>query len=106
MSDFLATYIYPVGWVIVLMLTLVGVWRVTRGPSTLDRMVGIDAVTVGVVAMTVLFSMQDHSVQFIELVIVVTALGFLTTVAFYYYLAQPGTGAMADDVNEEKEGSE
>lgn len=102
MSAFLHNFLYPFGWFVVLGLALIGLWRISRGPTTLDRMVGLDTFTIAAIGMAVVFSLQHGAVDFIELVIVVTALGFFTTVAFYYYLAQPKRQA-EEDFNEEKE---
>lgn len=105
MTSFLHTIVYPLGWVVVLLVAAVSLWRIARGPGTLDRMVGLDGFTVAVVGMVVMFSLQNAEVDFIELVILITAIGFLTTVVFYYYLAQPKRHA-EEDFNVEKEGSE
>ncbi len=104
MNHILNTFVYPAGWCVVLFLALVGAWRIVRGPGTIDRLVGIDSITAAVVAMVVLHSMQTDAVEFLELIIVVTALGFFTTVAFYYYLAQPGSSESADEFNREGRG--
>jgi multisubunit Na+/H+ antiporter MnhF subunit len=93
------------GWLVMLFLAAASVWRIGRGPGTLDRMVGLDGVTVAVVGAVVISSLQERTTDFVELVIVVTALGFFTTVAFYYYLAQPKPDSH-EDFNREKEGRE
>jgi multicomponent Na+:H+ antiporter subunit F len=60
--------------------------RVVRGPSTLDRLLAFDAVLVFLVGILVVASIHWHTNEFIELILVITSLGFFTTVVFYYYL--------------------
>lgn len=105
MTTLLELVLYPLGWVVALMLSGVAIWRITRGPTTLDRMVGLDAILVALVTIVAMFSLQKHAVGFLEMIILLTALGFFTTVAFYYYLAQPKRRA-GEDFNEEQEGQE
>jgi multicomponent Na+:H+ antiporter subunit F len=97
--------LFPLGWLVALLLAGVGLWRITRGPTTLDRMVGLDAAVVSIVTAVAMFSLQSEAVGFLEMIIIVTALGFFTTVAFYYYLAQP-KGRAGEDFNVEQEGQE
>ena len=105
MTTLLETVIYPLGWIVALLLSALAIWRITRGPTTLDRMVGLDAILVAFVTIVAVFSLQTQAVGFLEMIILLTALGFFTTVAFYYYLAQ-SKRREDDDFNEEKEGVE
>jgi multicomponent Na+:H+ antiporter subunit F len=90
--------IYPLDWIVVFLVVVAGLWRIVRGPSTLDRMLGLDALTVAVAALIAVESMRAGTADYMELILVVTALGFFTTVAFYYYLSQT-TSAGACDQN-------
>ncbi len=105
MNTLLEVVLYPLGWATAFLLSGVAIWRITRGPTTLDRMVGLDAVLVALVTMVAMFSLQANAVGFLEMIILLTALGFFTTVVFYYYLAQPKRRA-GEDFNEEREGAE
>lgn len=105
MNTLLEVILYPLGWIAALLLSAVSLWRISRGPTTLDRMVGLDAIAVAMVTVVAMFSLQNKAVGFLELIIILTALGFFTTVSFYYYLAQPKRRE-DEDFNEEKEGVE
>lgn len=83
---------YYLGIGVMLVVIGCGVWRIVRGPSTLDRLVGLDTFTVAVIGLVMLFSIRDGTSEFMELVLMVTGLGFFTTVCFYYYLSQPRRG--------------
>lgn len=65
-----------------------GVWRLRRGPTTLDRMLGFDMITITVSALVLVFSAATRSADFIEFVFILSGLGFLSTVAYFYYLVQ------------------
>jgi len=66
----------------------VGVWRIATGPTTLDRMVGFESVAITASGLVLVFSAATASNDFIEFVFILAALGFLTTVAYFYYLMQ------------------
>lgn len=65
-----------------------GVWRLLVGPTTLDRMLGFDMITITVGALVLVFSVTTGSADYVEFVFILSALGFLTTVAYFYYLMQ------------------
>lgn len=91
---------YYLGWLVILFVAAAGFWRIAAGPTTLDRVVGFDTVTVAVVGLAALFSIRENTAEYIELILIVTALGFFSTVCFYYYLAQPRKRP-AEDFDEE-----
>lgn len=105
MNTLLQMVLYPLGWIVALSLAGMAFWRVARGPTTLDRMVGLDTAVVAMVAIVALASLQVGTAAFLEMIILITALGFFATVMFYYYLAQPKRRE-DEDFNEEKEGVE
>ena len=80
---------------------LAGLWRLSVGPSTLDRLLGFDMVTITGVALVLVFSAATGSSAYVEFVVVLSGLGFLTTVVYYYYLMQLGPEDEEFDVREE-----
>lgn len=99
------SFLFPLGWAVALLLAGAAAWRILRGPTTLDRLVGLDSMVVAMVTVAALFSLQTRAMDFLEFILLITAIGFFTTVLFYYYLAQP-KGRAAEDFNEEQEGQE
>lgn len=91
---------YYAGWAVLLMVALAGVWRLAMGPTTLDRMVGFDTLTIAVTGLVALFSIYERTSEYMELILVITALGFFSTVAYYYYLSQPKQSS-GEDFNQE-----
>jgi len=92
---------YYVGWLLFAPGLLIGVWRVAVGPTTLDRMVAFDLLTITVVALMILVSVREGTADYVELIIIVAALGFFSTVAYFYYLAQ--LPAVEGELSDEEE---
>ena len=67
---------------------LLGLFRVVRGPSVMDRVMAFDLITTCVVGMIVLLSIKWRTLIYLELILIFSLLGFLTTVAFVFYLHQ------------------
>jgi multisubunit Na+/H+ antiporter MnhF subunit len=65
---------------------LLGLIRLVRGPSVMDRVMSFDLITTCAVGMIVLLSIRWHTVLYLELILIFSLLGFLTTVAFVFYL--------------------
>lgn len=81
-------FLYYAGWVTLMPCLIAAFWRIAKGPTTLDRMIGFDLLTISVIALMILFSVHENTGEYLELIIIVTALGFFSTVAYFYYLAQ------------------
>jgi multisubunit Na+/H+ antiporter MnhF subunit len=65
-----------------------GLWRLFLGPTTLDRILGFDMITITVMAFVLVISATTRTSDYVEFVFVLSGLGFLTTVAYFYYLMQ------------------
>lgn len=65
---------------------LLGLFRLARGPSVLDRVMAFDLITTAAVGMIVLLSVKWSTLYYLELILIFSLLGFLTTVAFVFYL--------------------
>lgn len=85
---------YFTGWCLLTAVIAAGFWRIARGPTVFDRLIGFDTALIGVAGNIILFSIAERTSEHLELIIVITALGFFTTVAYFYYLSQsaPKTG--------------
>ncbi len=83
--------------VVAMLATLLCLGRMVLGPTLLDRVLAFDGIVICTVAMMVLFSVHWQTTLFAELIVVIASLGFLTTVAFYFYLSQPETAEREDE---------
>ena len=94
---------FYLGWALAFMVALAGLYRLLVGPSTLDRLVGFDTLTAAVVGLLAITSIHQNTTHYMELVLIITGLGFFTTVSFYYYLCQPKK-RVGEDFDQENEG--
>jgi multisubunit Na+/H+ antiporter MnhF subunit len=93
--------LYYVSWLVFVPGLVVALWRIVKGPTTLDRVLGIDLLTISTVSLMIVYSIHERTGDFIELILIVTALGFFTTVAFFYYLSHlPATEGELHDRRE------
>lgn len=90
------------GWLLLLAVGGLGFWRLAAGPTVFDRIIGFDTLVVAVIGGIVLFSIEANTADYLELIIVVTALGFFTTVSFFYYLSQENSILKKPDERREK----
>ena len=67
---------------------LMGMVRFLKGPSVADRVIALDAVVLCAVGFLALLSLLWQSTVFLDLLLVVSLLGFLATVAFVNYLKE------------------
>lgn len=65
---------------------LLGFFRLWRGPTVVDRILAFDAVVLCAVGLTALLSRWWQSELYIELILIISSLGFFSTVAFVYFL--------------------
>jgi multisubunit Na+/H+ antiporter MnhF subunit len=94
------TIIYTLCGIIVGAAILLGVYRMIQGPTVIDRIVAFDMIAISVVALTVLLSLQWHTPYFIELILIISSLGFFTTLAFVFYLDRSDVGLMDEGKRE------
>ena len=65
---------------------VLGIWRLARGPSIVDRILAFDAVVICAVGMVALLSRTWENPLFLDLVLIVSSLGFFGTVALVLFL--------------------
>jgi multisubunit Na+/H+ antiporter MnhF subunit len=74
------------GFSMLAVAVFLGSIRLARGPSVMDRVMAFDLITTCVVGMIVLLSIRWRTTLYLELILIFSLLGFLTTVAFVMYL--------------------
>ncbi|MEM8835526.1 MAG: monovalent cation/H+ antiporter complex subunit F [Planctomycetota bacterium] len=67
--------------------------RIVRGPTLPDRGIASDTFAVQVVALVVLLTIKSQSLAFFDGVLIVSILGFVSTVAFAQFIARRGAVA-------------
>lgn len=71
---------------VLLIAMLLGFYRLARGPSVADRILAFDAIVLCAVALTAILSRWWASDLYLELILIVSSLGFFGTVAFVFIL--------------------
>ncbi len=65
---------------------LLSLFRLLRGPDTVDRVLAIDTLYINSIALLILFGMQLRSAIYFEAALVIAMLGFVSTVMLSKYL--------------------
>lgn len=74
--------------VLVAGLCLICGYRVIRGPTVPDRVVGLDAIATNVIAIAVLFALKTGRGLFVTAAVVLAIIGFLSTVTVAKYVTE------------------
>lgn len=73
--------------VVMALALLVAVWRVVHGPTDADRALGVDFAFPVVIAAITLLAVRLEAAVLLDLVLVATLVGFLSTVAIALLVA-------------------
>ncbi|WP_411834928.1 K+/H+ antiporter subunit F [Pseudoxanthomonas mexicana] len=65
---------------------LMALWRVLRGPTVPDRILGLDTLNVAAIAELMLFGMYLDSPIYFEAALIIAAFGFVSTVVLSKYV--------------------
>ncbi|MFS0869464.1 Na(+)/H(+) antiporter subunit F1 [Paenibacillus xylanilyticus] len=72
---------------LVLSLAILGcLYRVLRGPSMADRITALDTIGINVIAVVAVLSMMLHTQAYLDIILLIGILAFLSTVAFARYI--------------------
>ncbi|KAF3361810.1 Monovalent cation/H+ antiporter subunit F [Chlamydiales bacterium STE3] len=75
-----------------------GVVRLLKGPSILNRIIAFDAISVSIIGIIIIFSIEQRISYFLELILVFSLLGFVTTVALIDYLFRTKKSEIHDEL--------
>lgn len=81
-------YVVSGGLVLAVGVTLLAGYRVVFGPTTPDRVVGLDAIGTNVVAIAVLFAIRTGRGLFVDVALVLAIIGFISTIAVARYVTE------------------
>lgn len=72
---------------VVLSLSILGcLYRVIKGPSMADRIIALDTIGMGLLAVVAIFCAMFHTTAYFETILVIGILTFLGTTAFARYI--------------------
>ncbi|EYF01872.1 K+/H+ antiporter subunit F [Chondromyces apiculatus] len=62
------------------------VFRLVRGPTTVDRILAFDTLTVNAITLIILFGIRETSDLYFEAALLLAMVGFVSTVAYCKFL--------------------
>lgn len=72
---------------LLVLLSIIGLLvRIIRGPSTPDRLVALDAISVVIISSTALMSMLFQTGFLIEIILLLAIMSFIGTIAFSKFI--------------------
>lgn len=86
---------------VLILAMLLGFYRLAAGPTVVDRILAFDAVVLCAVGQVVLLSRIWESPLYLDLILIVSSLGFFTTVALVFYLDRTLETGSSEDGGED-----
>jgi multisubunit Na+/H+ antiporter MnhF subunit len=96
----MTTILLQISFYVMIVATLLGFFRLVRGPTVIDRIMSFDSVVLCAVGLIVLLSRSWETPVFLELILIVSSLGFFGTVALVSYLKRTLPQEKYDDKSE------
>ncbi|MDO5495964.1 MAG: monovalent cation/H+ antiporter complex subunit F [bacterium] len=81
------TWLYVLCLAILVISSVVVMFRVEKGPSMLDRAVSVDIITAGLVGFTAIFSVLMDRTDLLSIIVALALVGFLSTVTVARFAA-------------------
>lgn len=75
-------YALDFGFVALSLAVLLNLWRLLRGPSLMDRVLAVDTMVINIIALIILFGIQQRTTIFFEAALLFAMFGFISTVAY------------------------
>jgi len=70
------------GFAAISLALLLNLWRLLRGPTLMDRVLAVDTMVINVIALIILFGIQQRTTIFFEAALLFAMFGFIATVAY------------------------
>lgn len=81
------TVVLSAALLIYVILVAAALWRVWRGDNIVDRLLGVDLVTILTLGILVLLALITRNSIYIDVALGLAALGFISTIALAKYIA-------------------
>jgi len=81
----ITAFVLPVAIAAFAIASALALYRLLRGPSVPDRILGLDTLYVNSLALLVLFGLRDGTTLWFEAALVIALIGFVGTVALARY---------------------
>lgn len=74
------------GFFAVSLALLLNLWRLLRGPTVMDRVLAVDTMVINVIALIILFGIEQRTTMFFEAALLFAMFGFISTVAYCRFI--------------------
>ena len=77
------------GWIalgLMVAALVLNLWRILRGPSVPDRILGLDTMYINTISLLILLGVLRSGTAFFEATLLIALIGFISTVAFCKFL--------------------
>lgn len=75
-------YALDFGFFALSLAVLLNLWRLLRGPSLMDRVLAVNTMVINIIALIILFGIQQRTTIFFEAALLFAMFGFISTVAY------------------------
>lgn len=75
-------YALQFGFAAASLALLLNLWRLLRGPALMDRVLAVDTMVINIIALIILFGIQQRTTIFFEAALLFAMFGFISTVAY------------------------
>ncbi len=82
--------VVDIAFACIILALLMACWRIARGPTLGDRVAALDFMGVAMAVLIVLLAMRTGFEDFLDAALIVSILGFLSTVALTRYIMSRG----------------
>lgn len=79
-------YALNFGFFALSLAVLLNLWRLLRGPTLMDRVLAVDTMVINVIALIILFGIQQRTTIFFEAALLFAMFGFISTVAYCRFI--------------------
>lgn len=82
--------VVDIAFICIILALLISCFRIVRGPTLGDRIAALDFLGVGMAVLIVLLAMRTGFTAYLDAALIVSILGFLSTVALTRYILSRG----------------
>ncbi|WP_417804602.1 K+/H+ antiporter subunit F [Thalassospira lucentensis] len=79
-------YALNFGFICVSLALLMNLWRLTMGPTTADRILAVDTMTINAIALLVMYGIAKGTSMYFEGALLLAMFGFVSTVAYCKFI--------------------
>ena len=65
---------------------LLNLWRLAAGPTVMDRVLAVDTMVINVIALIILYGIEQQTKAYFEAALLLAMFGFISTVAYCRFI--------------------